>query len=141
VYDSYIALASTPAAMIVVAATPSYAVQYLTVGAAQKLCFSQSETFTESHVVFTPAQIHAIEQASGHDSCNDRATDTSRHRLGYAFDYQRQTRAPAGPGNAGPKTRQQCCTGRLHFEVHWKEAPWLVVLPPQFSSRQRLLPT
>jgi len=53
-----------PAAISVTVPLPSYAVQYLTVPAAQKLCFPESDQFVAAHVVFTPAQIKAIEAAS-----------------------------------------------------------------------------
>lgn len=54
-----------PAAIGVTVPLPSYAVQYLTVPAAQKLCFPESDQFVAAHIRFTPAQIKAIEAASG----------------------------------------------------------------------------
>ncbi|HXA09450.1 MAG TPA: FMN-binding protein [Chthoniobacterales bacterium] len=54
-----------PAAISVTVPLPCYAVQYLTVPAAQKLCFPDCDRFVAAHVKFTPAQIHAIEAASG----------------------------------------------------------------------------
>jgi Na+-transporting NADH:ubiquinone oxidoreductase subunit NqrC len=54
-----------PAAMSVTVPLPCYAVQYLTVPAAQKLCFPDCDRFAAAHVKFTPAQILAIEAASG----------------------------------------------------------------------------
>jgi Na+-transporting NADH:ubiquinone oxidoreductase subunit C len=54
-----------PAAISVTVPLPCYAVQYLTIPAAQKLCFPDSDRFTAAHVKFTPAQIQAIESASG----------------------------------------------------------------------------
>jgi Na+-translocating ferredoxin:NAD+ oxidoreductase RnfG subunit len=53
-----------PAAISATVPLPSYAVQYLTVPAAQKLCFPESDQFVAAHVKFTPAQIKAIEAAS-----------------------------------------------------------------------------
>jgi Na+-translocating ferredoxin:NAD+ oxidoreductase RnfG subunit len=54
-----------PAAISVTVPLPSYAVQYLTVSAAQKLCFPECDQFVPAHVKFTPAQIKAIEAKSG----------------------------------------------------------------------------
>jgi Na+-translocating ferredoxin:NAD+ oxidoreductase RnfG subunit len=54
-----------PAAISVTLPLPSYAVQYLTVSQAQKLCFPEADQFVAAHVKFTPAQIKAIEAASG----------------------------------------------------------------------------
>jgi len=54
-----------PAAIGVTVPLPSYAVQYLTVSAAQKLCFPECDQFAAAHVKFTVAQIAAIEAASG----------------------------------------------------------------------------
>ena len=54
-----------PAAISVTVPLPSYAVQYLTVSQAQKLCFPQADQFVTAHVKFTPAQTKAIEAASG----------------------------------------------------------------------------
>ena len=54
-----------PAAITLSVPLPSYAVQYLTVSAAQKLCFPDCDKFVAAHVKFTPAQITAIEAASG----------------------------------------------------------------------------
>jgi hypothetical protein len=54
-----------PAAISVTVPLPSYAVQYLTVSAAQKLCFPECDQFVATHVKFTPAQINAIEAKSG----------------------------------------------------------------------------
>ena len=39
--------------------------QYLTVSQAQKLCFPEADQLVAAHVKFTPAQIKAIEVASG----------------------------------------------------------------------------
>ena len=44
---------------------PSYAVQYLSVAAAQKLCFPGADQFAQAHIKFEPAQIKAIEAATG----------------------------------------------------------------------------
>ena len=54
-----------PAAIGIVVPLPSYAVQYLSVNAAQKLCFPNADQFAEAHVKFTPAQTKAIEAATG----------------------------------------------------------------------------
>jgi Na+-translocating ferredoxin:NAD+ oxidoreductase RnfG subunit len=54
-----------PAAISVTVPLPSYAEQYLTVLAAQKLCFPECDQFAPVHVKFTPAQIKAIEAKSG----------------------------------------------------------------------------
>ena len=54
-----------PAAIGIVVPLPSYAVQYLSVNAAQKLCFPNADRFAEAHVKFTPAQTKAIEAATG----------------------------------------------------------------------------
>lgn len=44
---------------------PSYAVRYLTVEQAQKTCFPSVDSFTASHVIFTPAQKKEIQSLSG----------------------------------------------------------------------------
>lgn len=62
---SHIARWLLPAAVVIVIPLPSYAVQYLAVPAAQKLCFPDSDQFAVAHVKFTPAQIQAIEATSG----------------------------------------------------------------------------
>ena len=54
-----------PAAIGVTVPLPSYAVQYLTVPAAQKLCFPDCDQFAVAHVKFTSAQMKAIEALSG----------------------------------------------------------------------------
>jgi hypothetical protein len=54
-----------PAALTVTVPLPAYAVQYLTVAAAQRLCFPESDRFAEAHIRFTPGQISAIEKATG----------------------------------------------------------------------------
>jgi hypothetical protein len=54
-----------PAAISVTVPLPCYAVQYLTIPAAQKLCFPDCDHFAAAHVKFTPGQIRAIEAASG----------------------------------------------------------------------------
>jgi hypothetical protein len=53
-----------PAAISVTVPLPSYAVQYLTVSQAQKLCFPQADQFVAAHIKFTAGQIKAIETAS-----------------------------------------------------------------------------
>jgi Na+-transporting NADH:ubiquinone oxidoreductase subunit C len=62
---SYIPRWILPAAISVTVPLPSYAEQYLTVSAAQKLCFPECDQFVPAHVKFTPAQIKAIEANSG----------------------------------------------------------------------------
>jgi FMN-binding domain len=54
-----------PAAISVAVPLPSYAVQYLSVSQAQKLCFPNADQFVAAHVKFTAAQIEAIEAATG----------------------------------------------------------------------------
>jgi Na+-translocating ferredoxin:NAD+ oxidoreductase RnfG subunit len=54
-----------PAAITVMVPLPGYALQYLGVSAAQRLCFPNSDRFLEAHIRFTPAQISAIEKLSG----------------------------------------------------------------------------
>lgn len=54
-----------PAAIGILVPLPSYAVQYLSVNAAQRLCFPNADQFTEAHLKFTPAQTKAIEAATG----------------------------------------------------------------------------
>lgn len=54
-----------PVAAGLAVTAPSYAVQYLTVGNAQKLCFPGCDQFAVAHVKFTPAQTKAIEAATG----------------------------------------------------------------------------
>jgi Na+-translocating ferredoxin:NAD+ oxidoreductase RnfG subunit len=44
---------------------PVHAVQYLTIGAAQKLAFPTATRFVESHVVYRPVDIEAIQRISG----------------------------------------------------------------------------
>lgn len=54
-----------PAAIGITVPLPAYAVQYLSVSAAQKLCFPECDQFAVAHVRFTAAQTKAIETASG----------------------------------------------------------------------------
>jgi electron transport complex protein RnfG len=54
-----------PAAISVTVPLPSYAVQYLSVSQAQKLCFPEADQFVPAHIQFTAAQVKAIEAASG----------------------------------------------------------------------------
>lgn len=54
-----------PAAIGIIVPLPAYAVQYLSVNAAQKLCFPGCDQFAAAHVRFTPAQTKAIEAATG----------------------------------------------------------------------------
>jgi Na+-translocating ferredoxin:NAD+ oxidoreductase RnfG subunit len=54
-----------PAAISVTIPLPCYAEEYLSVSAAQKLCFPDCDQFAPAHVKFTPAQIKTIEAKSG----------------------------------------------------------------------------
>jgi Na+-translocating ferredoxin:NAD+ oxidoreductase RnfG subunit len=56
---------SLPAIAAMAMAQPVQAVQYLTIGAAQKLAFSSATRFVEAHVVYRPADIAAIQRLSG----------------------------------------------------------------------------
>jgi Na+-translocating ferredoxin:NAD+ oxidoreductase RnfG subunit len=81
-----------PAAIGVTVPLPSYAVQYLTVSAAQKLCFPECDQFAPAHVKFTPAQIRAIEAASGQKELLRgqeiwRATQDGKLRGFFIVDY------------------------------------------------------
>jgi hypothetical protein len=53
-----------PLASIVVT-VPAQATQYLSVEQAQRLCFPEATEFVAANIVFTPADIAAIERASG----------------------------------------------------------------------------
>jgi hypothetical protein len=54
-----------PAAAGVIIPLPSYALQYLSVPAAQKLCFADCNRFDPAFVKFAPGQISAIEKLTG----------------------------------------------------------------------------
>ena len=54
-----------PVAISVTAPLPSYAVQYLSVTQAQRLCFPDTDQFVATPIKFTAAQTKAIEAASG----------------------------------------------------------------------------
>src|SRR5256886_16645826 len=54
-----------PTAISVTVPLPSYAVQYLSVSQAQKLCFPEATQFAAAHIKCAPAQVKAIEAASG----------------------------------------------------------------------------
>jgi len=54
-----------PAAVVLSAASPAQAVQYLTVAAAQKLAFPGATQFVEAHVIYQPSDMQAIERLSG----------------------------------------------------------------------------
>lgn len=56
---------STPAAAAIAMIQPVQAVQYLTIGAAQKLAFPSATRFVEAHVVYRSADIEAIQRLSG----------------------------------------------------------------------------
>ena len=81
-----------PAAITVTVPLPCYAVQYLTVPAAQKLCFPDCDQFTAAHVKFTPAQIQAIESACGQKELLRaqeiwRATQSGKLQCFFIVDY------------------------------------------------------
>ena len=54
-----------PAAVVITTPGAAYAVQYLDIEAAQKLCFPVATVFEPAHIVFTPEQTKAIETRSG----------------------------------------------------------------------------
>src|SRR5450432_1994851 len=54
-----------PAAAGIIVPLPSYAVQYLSVPATQRLCFPDCNQFAVAFVKFTQAQIKAIEASTG----------------------------------------------------------------------------
>ena len=56
---------TVPPAMIASLASPAFALQYLTVDQAQKAIFPDATGFVASPVVYTPAQVEAIERQSG----------------------------------------------------------------------------
>ncbi|HXJ84484.1 MAG TPA: FMN-binding protein [Candidatus Methylomirabilis sp.] len=56
---------TVPPAMIASLASPSVALQYMTVDQAQKAVFPDATQFVPAHVVYTPAQVAAIERQSG----------------------------------------------------------------------------
>jgi Na+-translocating ferredoxin:NAD+ oxidoreductase RnfG subunit len=55
----------TPAALVLASAGPTYATTYLSVPAAQRICFPSADQFVPHHIVFTDAQIKSIEAACG----------------------------------------------------------------------------
>src|ERR1700680_2897143 len=56
---------SMPAVAAIAITQPVQAVQYLTIGAAQKLAFPSATRFLEAHVVYRSADIEAIQRISG----------------------------------------------------------------------------
>jgi len=56
---------SAPLVAAIALTAPVHAVQYLTIGAAQKLAFPAATRFAEAHVVYRPADIAAIQRISG----------------------------------------------------------------------------
>jgi len=56
---------TVPPAIIASLATPSIAMQYLSVEQAQKAVFPDATQFVIAHIVYTPAQVAAIEKQSG----------------------------------------------------------------------------
>src|ERR1700687_5646344 len=55
-----------PAVASLVISVPAQATQYLSVEQAQRLSFPEATRFVEAHIVFKPADVAAIERASGH---------------------------------------------------------------------------
>jgi Na+-translocating ferredoxin:NAD+ oxidoreductase RnfG subunit len=55
----------TPAAALLAAAPCSYATTYLNVPQAQKEAFPEADQFLSSNIIFTPAQVSAIQATSG----------------------------------------------------------------------------
>ncbi len=56
---------TVPPAIVVSIAVPVHAVQYMTIGRAQAVAFPTATQFGAAHVIFTPANVKAIEQLSG----------------------------------------------------------------------------
>jgi Na+-translocating ferredoxin:NAD+ oxidoreductase RnfG subunit len=56
---------SAPVVAAMTITQPVQAVQYLTIGAAQKLAFPSATHIVEAHVVYRPADIEAIQKISG----------------------------------------------------------------------------
>jgi len=56
---------TVPPAMIASLASPAFALQYLSVEQAQTAIFPDATQFVASHVVYTPAEVAAIEKQSG----------------------------------------------------------------------------
>ena len=56
---------TAPAAIVMSLAPPVFATRYLTVEEAQRLAFPSAARFAEAHVIFTAADVAAIEQRSG----------------------------------------------------------------------------
>jgi len=54
-----------PAVASLVISVPAHATQYMSVEQAQRLSFPEATRFVEAHIVFTPANVTAIEQRSG----------------------------------------------------------------------------
>jgi Na+-translocating ferredoxin:NAD+ oxidoreductase RnfG subunit len=55
----------TPAALLLASSGYSYATTYLSLTDAQKSCFPNADQFVANNIIFTPAQIRAIEAGSG----------------------------------------------------------------------------
>jgi Na+-translocating ferredoxin:NAD+ oxidoreductase RnfG subunit len=75
---------TVPPAMIASLASPSFALQYLTVDQAQKAAFPDATQFVAAHVVYTPAQVAAIEKQSG-QKVRTRAEQVWRAQQGTQF--------------------------------------------------------
>jgi len=56
---------AAPPAIVVSIAAPAHAMRYLSVEQAQKVAFPDATRFVEAHVIFTPADVAAIERHSG----------------------------------------------------------------------------
>jgi Na+-translocating ferredoxin:NAD+ oxidoreductase RnfG subunit len=55
----------TPAALVLASATPAFAITYVNVAQAQRICFPKADRFVPNNIVFTPAQVQAIQARSG----------------------------------------------------------------------------
>lgn len=55
---------TAPPAIVLSIAGPAHAVQYMTVAQAQQAAFPAATRFAAAHVIFTPADVQAIEQRS-----------------------------------------------------------------------------
>lgn len=53
-----------PPALVLPGALPAYAVQYLSLEQAQRLCFPDAAEFLPAHVSLSPEQVKAVERAS-----------------------------------------------------------------------------
>jgi len=56
---------TVPPAMVASLAAPAIAMQYLSVEQAQKAIFPEATEFVAAHIIYTPAEVSAIEKRSG----------------------------------------------------------------------------